>query len=623
MKSFRILLALFILLSTAIFLIKPTTTHASGNSFVTIVNPQRISKYTKDYVGSFQTEAREVEQRGLPATWPVTYDVLEKKDFVAALKNLNSNQELGIFLEVTPKFAQEAGVTYTKSDSWHRANSLFLSGYTQHDRQKLIDKVFEKFKEEFGYYPVSVGAWWVDSYSLSYMQEKYHITGVLGMSDQYDLDGYQLWGTWWSVPYYPSKINAALPASNLKNKLNIVTFRWAARDPLNGYSNTDNERGQPSLFSIQDYPTIGLPQSYLAKLVDVFAVQDPHNAFGQLTIGLEGDQGSKSYIEDLAPRLNIIESYVRSGQVQVVTMKDFSAWYMNAFPNLSPNHLVTSNDLLGRTTLQAFWYQTLFYRIGLTYDPKTQITSVVDLRTYPNNLQEPYYKALNKQFSLSVNLPYVIDTVIDPTSRINMRLGKVTTIEKNKIHFEKGDIEFLDDQIKFPSSVSHLPHLPTSPFPIPPEGIIYKDYSLTVPFTLKRRFPFLPGSIPFITPNNYYISQTEFDALKVLKNLPKGTVLAYDKDCLKCTFETPYKPAAAAGKKSYVEKLSSQPTQVDISFLLSKTSQEAKKILKDKGIRYIYLAKYEDYIESLPYLPQDLRVRRIYENANAEIWEVK
>ncbi len=109
----------------------------------------------------------------------------------------------------------------------------------------------------------------------------------------------------------------------------------------------------------------------------------------------------------------------------------------------------------------------------------------------------------------------------------------------------------------------------------------------------------------------------------VLKKLRMGKVLVYDKDCLKCAFVSQYKPAAAAGKKSYVAKFSGKPTDIDLSFLLSKTSSAARKILKDQGIKYVYLAKYENYIESLPYLPQDLGLKRIYENANATIWEVR
>ena len=53
------------------------------------------------------------------------------------------------------------------------------------------------------------------------------------------------------------------------------------------------------------------------------------------------------------------------------------------------------------------------------------------------------------------------------------------------------------------------------------------------------------------------------------------------------------------------------------------TGGKLDQILKEKNIDYIYLAKYEEYIEALPYLPDDLGLDKIYENGNAEIWKVK
>ena len=98
-------------------------------------------------------------------------------------------------------------------------------------------------------------------------------------------------------------------------------------------------------------------------------------------------------------------------------------------------------------------------------------------------------------------------------------------------------------------------------------------------------------------------------------------MLVYSRDCLKCDF-TNEKPAAAAGKKGYIAKYSKQPVFYDTKSQVADTSSEARQILKNEKIKFIYLPRYESYIEMLPYLPQDLGLRRIYENANAEIWEV-
>lgn len=540
-----------------------------------------------------------------------------KKDFVSKLKSMDQNQELGLFLEITPDLARDAGVTYNKTDAWHRATSLFLSGYSQNDRKKLIDTYFKKFKDTFTYYPKSVGAWWVDAYSLSYMQKKYGITGVLGMSDQYDLDGYQLWGSWWSVPYYPSKLHAAVPAQNPQEKLNVVTFRWAPREPLNGYNNS--LKFTPSMYSLQDYATIGLNEEYFSNLLQTYALQKPYNTFGHATVGLEGDLGAPEYALNFSKRLDVVKALIDEDRISVVTMKDFSTWYMKRFPALSPTHIIEKADLLTKTSKKALWVNTPFYRVGFVYNPENNQSDIVDARPYYKNLEEPFFKSPNKQLRLPINLPFVIDTVILPTSKIRFNLGALKDISSQKLEFEKGVVEFEKQEIKLPNKILKL----QDTFPVSPEGELLKEYSLTIPFAITRRLTFLPANIFFPILNTYFISQAEADALSVLKKLPNGKVLVYNKSCVKCTFESKYKPAAAAGVKSYINSKSNKHVVIDNSFLLSASSKKAKSILQENNIRYLYLTKYEDYIETLPFLPQDLGLVRVYENAQVEIWKTK
>lgn len=232
--------------SFLLFLSFSTNLYAQeNNQFITIVNPVRISRYTQDPSESLKSEYQVVMSHNLPASWLLTYDALVYEPFTTILTSMDNNQELGLFLEITPAFAQAAGVEYNKSEFWHHANSVFLSGYLQGDRKKMIDTVFEAFKQKFGYYPKSVGAWWIDSYSLSYMHDKYGIIANLGVSDQFATDNYKIWGTYWSTPFISSKNHAAIPAENEGDSSGVVTLQWAPRDPLSGYYS--------SLYSTQDY----------------------------------------------------------------------------------------------------------------------------------------------------------------------------------------------------------------------------------------------------------------------------------------------------------------------------------------------------------------------------------
>src|SRR3990167_9710656 len=84
----------------------------SSPAFVTVVNPIRGDEF---WDLSDQTPADSVNRQfeilknyQLPATWLLRFDALANKEIVALLKRAPSNQEKGLFLEVTPSLAEAA-----------------------------------------------------------------------------------------------------------------------------------------------------------------------------------------------------------------------------------------------------------------------------------------------------------------------------------------------------------------------------------------------------------------------------------------------------------------------------------------------------------------------------------
>ena len=116
--------------------------------------------------------------------------MLNDPAIVAVLKKFDDRQEIGLFLEVTANSAKAAGIDYHQTGSWHFANAVLLSGYTQEERIMFLDAIFAKYKSIFGYYPAAVGSWWTDSFSLNYVNQKYGVSIDLGCSDQFSTDNY-------------------------------------------------------------------------------------------------------------------------------------------------------------------------------------------------------------------------------------------------------------------------------------------------------------------------------------------------------------------------------------------------------------------------------------------------
>ncbi len=668
----------FLLFGLVFLLLVPFAKIASAQ-FVNVVNPVRISSYTRDPKAALLAQYKQVKIRNLPATWLLTYDVLTNPDTRPDILGFDSLQEIGVFLEVTPKFAGSAGVLYSKTDSWHRANAVFLSGYIQEDRIKLIDTIFEEFKRNFGYYPKSVGGWWVDSFSLDYMKKKYDILANLTVADQFSTDGYKLWGQFWSAPFYPNKYHAGVPARTVENKLDLVTIQWAPRDPLNGYG-----RAGESTFSTQDYFTRNLSDDYFEKLVDLYTKKDG-NMFGQITIGLEGDFTPEVYGGNYSRQLDIIKKKQDEGQIKVLTMKDFSNRYRNMFPKLSPVQIIQTDDLLGKK-MKTFWFQSPAYRINITYDNEWNKTYINDFRSYHSDFEEPYYFSPNRDLNLHINTSSIIDSAGNPEEKwlITDTKLKSTDIKDHKLflNFEKVQILLEEEKItifgkinSLPESLIHSPYLqvakkgekielqPKIKWPYPRGGFKFRDLTQEATFFLKQRkvillialiilgliltsavikksklplgfkvlfflfwISFFGGVyIKLYLPNTreYFVNQGELDALIRLKLMDGKRIVVMDSICLQCSWHTKDMPAIFANKRDYVKKITGKEIVYNLDVFNAKTREEGRNNLKKLNADYIYVVRFEDYAEKTPFSPGDLNLEEVYSNANAEIWRIK
>lgn len=655
-------------------------TDGENSQIITIVNPVRRSLYSAELQDNLIAQYAEVSKRSLPATWLLNYDSILDSGVGTALLKMSKDQEFGIFLEITPKLAEKADVVYSKTDSWHRANAVFLSGYPQEDRRKMIDAVFEEFKERLGYYPTSVGAWWVDSYSLGYMQQKYGITANLTVADQHSTDGYQVWGQYWSVPYYPSKYHAGMPARSKENKLDIVTIQWASRDPLNGYGT-----GRSSYFSTQDYFINGLTIGYFEELVKLYALKN-RNKFGHITIGLEGDLTPGAYRENFASQLEVTKRVQKENGVQVLTMKNFSRWYRDNFPKLSPAQVIESDDLLGKE-MKSIWYQSPSFRINILYNYQSKETMINDLRVYTSDYQEPYYVSPNRQLNLHINIPSQIDSAGNPEEGWKISNEKLKELvgdnEKLVLKYEHNKSLVIDkDSITISGFAERIPKKlldydlfeinkssgsivlkPKQQWYFPQKGLLFTSLSQEATFFLKQKKVIfgilvstlficwivfliskinLKGKYKIMTilpililvyllifdwykknSQLYYVSQEEVAALEKLKSMPGNRVVVYDRVCLQCSWHSEVMPAIFANKRSYVGKISQKDIIYNYSVFEAQDRQDARERLSSLNADYIYVAKIEEYAEKVPFSPGDLNLEQIYENANSQIWKIR
>ena len=101
--------------------------------------------------GSYEFAQRQLElfkKHHFPATFVLRYDALVDTQFINLFKSYSNDRfEYGVFLEITPQLAKDAGVLYKGTeDRWYRAQYAYLVGYSQDERKKLIDVVMSQYK---------------------------------------------------------------------------------------------------------------------------------------------------------------------------------------------------------------------------------------------------------------------------------------------------------------------------------------------------------------------------------------------------------------------------------------------------------------------------------------------
>ena len=133
------------------------------------------------------------------------------------LRERGDYMELGLWFEMCRPLTEAVGIEWRGRPGfdwdWY-VDPGFLPAYTPKQRERLIDEVFRKFREVFGYYPRVAGSWILDARSMAYMSDKYGMDAFCICREQYAVDGlYTLgWLLQRRILSFPQKY--ALPGAN-------------------------------------------------------------------------------------------------------------------------------------------------------------------------------------------------------------------------------------------------------------------------------------------------------------------------------------------------------------------------------------------------------------------------
>lgn len=319
----------------------------------------------------YETVCRQVElvnRYDLPATFLLEYDALINPLYQELLKTkLRNGAEIGAWWELTQPHIEAAGLKWRGEHPWvSHANIAFSTGYTKEERERLVDVYMRKFKDVFGTYPKSVGSWYIDAHTLAYMHDRYGIEASCNCKDQIGTDGYTLWGGYWNQAYYPSRLNAYMPAQTWAGQIPVPVFRMLGSDPIYQYDDgLGNERqGVISLEPV--YKHAGMNRKWVDYFFDALT-DGPCLAFGYAQAGQENSFTWDNMREGLEMQMPLIDSLRRAGKVRVETLGESGRWFRKRFPLTPATAVTTVSDVRGEGN-KTVWYDSRYYRANLLWE---------------------------------------------------------------------------------------------------------------------------------------------------------------------------------------------------------------------------------------------------------------
>ena len=299
----------------------------------------------------------------------------------------DSSYEVGAWWEIPQPLVENAGLKWRGRYPWDwHANVGFATGYSPEEREKLVDVYMNDFKKIFGYYPKSVGSWFIDAHTLGYMYKKYGIVASCTCKDQIGTDGYTLWGGYWNQAYYPSTVNSYMPAQNEANQIPVPVFRMLGSDPVHQYDNGLGTESQGVATLEPVYQGGGGDSTWVNWYFKEF-VNGKCMEYSYVQVGQENSFTWKNMAKGLEIQIPLIAKLRDEKKIVVETLSESGKWFSEHYKT-TPATSVTANEDANSGRFKTVWFDSRFYRANLLWDDGT--LRFRDIHLFDENLPCDY-----------------------------------------------------------------------------------------------------------------------------------------------------------------------------------------------------------------------------------------
>ena len=349
----------------------------------------------------FLFQQKTAHDNGLKTTIQITYASLFSKTIIDIAKEHHKlyGDEIGLSL---------LGLPCKEFKEKYHTEDFCIWMFSDKQKEEIIDDVFDKFYDAFGFYPASTGSYFLDSYTINYIKKHYpSVKCAIATCWEEGPKAYHTCNNSWYTfmdggpwnPWIPSKINSHCPAINEKDDAGIVAIPHLSRDLLACFDGNGSNFGthpQNVLRGMIYYDDNGsIEYPYLYNLIDQYRHLAKYNngySYNMMFVGpgwlnkrgrweCSYETLAKSYRDGMA----YYGKLKKEGKLIDLTMSEFADVYRKLHPNYKTGEVALWKDILYGSNKQYLWYASPYYRFCLDFN---QGGAMIDLRPYAARVKQ-------------------------------------------------------------------------------------------------------------------------------------------------------------------------------------------------------------------------------------------
>lgn len=345
----------------------------------------------------FKFQQETAHKNGLKTTIHMTYASLFNEEAVSIARKDHDTYGDEIALSLLGLPCEEFRKKYNTKD-------FCIWMFSMEDKMRIVDDVFEKFHDIFGFYPESTGSYYMDADLTNYIKSKYPSVkcAVATCWEEGPKAYHTCNNSWYTLfdggpwnPWIPSKQNTHAPAANEEEDSGIVAIPHLSRDLIACYDGNGSNFGThpQNVLRGMIYDTKTWEYPYLYNIIDQYRDLGKYNdgySYNMMFVGpgwlnkmgrweAPYELLKKSYEDGMA----YYGKLKKEGKLQDMTMAEFADYYRAKKPYKEPECALW-RDILYGSDKQVFWYADPYMRACINLD---QGGALVDLRPYVSKLE--------------------------------------------------------------------------------------------------------------------------------------------------------------------------------------------------------------------------------------------